>query len=56
MSVIIDPTNENVAIVDGRLAGSVRAGKLDDPKAPTVTELDAMPIIGYGFIGWKADS
>lgn len=46
--MIVDPFNENTAITkDGKLAGAVRFGKLENPDAPTVAEVAEMPIIGY---------
>lgn len=58
MTVIVDPANENYAIVDGALATAVRFGRVADPTRPTVAELNAMPIVGYGqcFIDAREDT
>lgn len=51
--MIVDPFNENTAITkDGKLAGAVRFGKLEDSNAPTAAEVMAMPIIGYAEVGF----
>lgn len=47
MSTIVDPTNENVAIVNGRIAMAVRIGPVNEA-APTAAEVNSWPIIGYG--------
>jgi hypothetical protein len=52
---VVDPTNDNYAIVDGELAVAVRvfpAGAIADPSRPTVAELNraagVASILGYG--------
>lgn len=49
-SLIVDPTDPNHAIVDGQPAGAVRFLARDavaDWRAPTVSELEGAPIVGY---------
>jgi hypothetical protein len=48
MVTIVDPTNENVAIVDGEIGHALRVAKVADPTRPTVAELAGGKIIGYG--------
>jgi hypothetical protein len=49
MSVVVDPTNDNVAILpDGALGYAVRAvPQSADPSRPTVAQLTGGTIIGY---------
>ena len=51
MPTIIDPTDDNVAIVDGKLSHALRIAKVADPARPTVAELSSGQIIGYGNLG-----
>lgn len=47
--MVIDPVDGNTAIdTEGALLYAVRAGTLKNPDAPTLAELNAMPIVGYG--------
>lgn len=52
MTVVIDPTDENVAILsDGTVGHAMRvlpARTTADPNPPTMAELNAAPILGYG--------
>lgn len=52
MSTIVDPTNENVALVDGEIAMAIRfIANIADPTKPTVAEINAGKIVGYGDFG-----
>jgi hypothetical protein len=44
--IIIDPTNENVALVNGSVGFAIRIGPPSD-QPPTKSDVDAWPIIGY---------
>lgn len=47
-ALIVDPTNENVALIDGALAGALRVGPAGTA-TPTAADLNSRPIIGYSL-------
>lgn len=51
MTTIIDPTDRNVAIVDGEVAFAIRLADAADPARPTLAELKNAQIVGYGTFG-----
>ena len=51
MVTIIDPTDKNVAIVDGSVAFAICLAKTADPARPTIAELNDAQIVGYGNFG-----
>ena len=55
MSLIIDPTNEDVALSDGEVVKAIRIVPVtDDPRAPTADDLRAAQIVGYGKLNFDA--
>jgi hypothetical protein len=52
MSIIVDPSDSNYAIADGKLAVAVRAVEVANWEAPTVAELAGGKIIGYSTDGF----
>lgn len=51
MATIIDPTDRNVAIVDGEAAFAIRLVNVADPARPTLEEIKNAQIVGYGNFG-----
>jgi hypothetical protein len=50
--LIVDPTDENVAILnDGRVGHAMRVLPADSPPPTTMAEFNRAPIIGYGRFG-----